>query len=351
MIYGATGYTGRMLAHAARTRGLPLLVGGRDPSRLPALARELGCEHRVARLDELDGALSGVSVLLNAAGPFAATATPVARACIGSGVHYLDVSAEIDAIATLARLGDEAAGRGVMLMPAVGFDVVPSDGLALHVVRRLRGALRLTLAVSGLDLVSRGSARTMLANAGHPIRVRRGGTLVEVAPGASERAFDFGSGPRTSTLVDWADVVTAYYSTGVPDIEIFFEATPAVQAMVAANRTFGTLVSASGFGPLLDAWAGAIPEGPSERERARRSAVIVAEAEDRAGRRTRARLCTPEAYTFTCSAALAVSERVLRGDCERGFQTPARVYGPDFVLSLPGVTREDLDARSTDHER
>jgi short subunit dehydrogenase-like uncharacterized protein len=67
----------------------------------------------------------------------------------------------------------------------------------------------------------------------------------------------------------------------------------------------------------------------------------VAEVEDATGRRVRARLRTPEAYTFTCTTALAILERVLAGDVEPGFQTPARVYGPDFVLPFAGVSRED----------
>jgi len=69
---------------------------------------------------------------------------------------------------------------------------------------------------------------------------------------------------------------------------------------------------------------------------------VVAEAEDGSGRRAVSRLRTPEAYAFTPYAATAVIERVLRDDIEPGFQTPARVYGPDFVLGLPGVVREDL---------
>jgi short subunit dehydrogenase-like uncharacterized protein len=70
--------------------------------------------------------------------------------------------------------------------------------------------------------------------------------------------------------------------------------------------------------------------------------VIVVEAEDGCGGRAVSRLRTPEAYTFTGMSALAVAQRVLAGDLEPGFQTPGRVYGPDFVLSLPGTTREDL---------
>jgi short subunit dehydrogenase-like uncharacterized protein len=72
--------------------------------------------------------------------------------------------------------------------------------------------------------------------------------------------------------------------------------------------------------------------------------AIVAECEGADGRRVRARLTTPEAYAFTGVVAAAIAARVAAGEHEPGFQTPARLFGPDFVLGLPGVAREDCDA-------
>jgi short subunit dehydrogenase-like uncharacterized protein len=85
-----------------------------------------------------------------------------------------------------------------------------------------------------------------------------------------------------------------------------------------------------------------LPEGPSEQERTEREAVIVAEIECVDGTVVRSRMRTPEAFSLTASAATAIAARVIAGDLEPGFQTPARIYGADFPLSLPGVTREDL---------
>jgi len=69
---------------------------------------------------------------------------------------------------------------------------------------------------------------------------------------------------------------------------------------------------------------------------------VWGEVEDAEGRRATSRLATPEGYTFTARAALAVVTRVLTGQAPAGFQTPARAYGPDFVLAIAGVTRTDL---------
>lgn len=342
LLYGATGYTGRLLAHAAKERGLRPILGGRNASLLGGLAMDLGLEHRVASLGTgLEEALHGVGAVLHAAGPFSSTYRPMVEACLRAGVHYLDISGEASTFEGILPYDVEARRRGVMLMPGVGFDVVASDSLAVHVARRLPGARRLRLGISGLELVSRGSFRTVAEGAGRSVLIRRGGVLTGIPPGSRVRDFDYGQGPSPSVAVGWGDVCSAYYSTGIPDIEAYLELTPAVQAMLMAGRWLGGWFQTPEGRALLEFQSRALPAGPAEAQRARRQAILVAEVEDGAGRRAHGRLRTPEAYTFTCAAALSIVERVLARDVEPGFQTPARVYGPDFVLLLPEVSRED----------
>jgi len=351
IIYGATGYTGGLLARAAKQRGLRPILAGRDESKLRALGGELGLEHRVAPLDaRLAGALGGAGVLLNAAGPFSKTALPLVEACLRKRLHYLDLSGEVAVIEAVRALGARAADAKVMLMTGVGFDVVPSDCLAAHVASRLaRGsgpsrASRLSIGVSGLQMVSRGSARTIVDQAGESVSVRRDGAIVGVPPGTLERTFDYGEGERASLAVSWGDVASAFYTTAIPNIEVYWEATAPVRAWSMSSRLFGGFLR----NPLGRSWLGfhaeMLPDGPTDEERARGRAVIVAEADDGEGGKVRARLRTPEAYTLSCSTSLAIAERVAGGDFEIGFQTPARVYGADFVLAFPGVVREDLRA-------
>lgn len=346
-IYGATGHSGQLVARQACERGLRPVLCGRDAVRLEALAGALGLAHRVAPLSDpeaLDAAFRDVRVVLNAAGPFSKTAEAVADACLRAGSHYLDITAEVPAIESLVRRDAEARRRRVMLMPAVGFDVVPSDCLATHVARRLPQAQRLSIAVTNLHFLTRGSAKTLIEGVDFGV-VRRGGALTRVALGSVERSFDFGSGPRPGINVSLGDLVTAYYSTGIPDIETYVEGTPLMRGLLLACRSFGWLLRTAPWQVLLGAGAELLPDEPSAGDHSAENGAmgIVAEAEDGAGRQARARLRTPEAYRFTGTTATAVAERVLAGDLEVGFQTPARVYGSDFVLSLPGVAREDLE--------
>jgi len=344
LVYCATGYSGRLIVDAAIAQGLRPILGGRDARKLAGMAERLGLEYRVARLeepDQLDAALRDLRVVLHAAGPFSQTSRPMVDACLRSGTHYLDIAAEIAVIEALAQRDRAARERGVMLMPGVGFDVVPSDCLAAHVARRLPGARRLALAISGLAFVTRGSAKTFM-EAADSGAVRRDGAIVGTRAGTLRREIDFGAGPRPVLNLSWGDVASAYYTTGIPDIEVYVETTPALEAVAVANQWFGWFLGTGPWQAWLKGHADLLPEGPSAAERAARRVVVVAEATDGRGRRAVSRLATPEVYTFTGMVAPAVARRVVAGDLEAGFQTPARVYGGDFVLSFPGVAREDV---------
>lgn len=345
LIYGATGYTGRLIVEAALARGLHPILAGRDNARVERVAATYGLEYRTASLDDdagLDRCVGDIAVVLLAAGPFSATAAPMARCCLRNAIHYLDVSGECAAIEALVSHGEAARQRGCMVMPGCGFDVVASDCLASHVSRHLPGACHLAIGLSGLVTPTRGSLRTIVEHAGQPVRTRRNGALAAVPPATLRRRFDYGRGDGWSSAVTWGDVATAYYTTGIPDIEVYFEDTATFRAMLLTGRTFGPLLQL----PLAQSWMKAhaqwFPEGPTATERAAHSCVVVAEAETPVGRRWVSRLHTPEAYSLSAQTAAAIAGRVLGGDVEPGFQTPARVYGPDFVLQFDGVTREDV---------
>jgi short subunit dehydrogenase-like uncharacterized protein len=345
IIYGATGYSGQLLTSAAVARGLAPVVCGRNAEKADAVARRWRLSHRAAPVSDPDAlrrAFEGATVVVNAAGPFSKTAAPVLAACLDVGAHYLDITAEVPVIEATAARHDELAGRGLMAMPAIGFDVVPTDCLAAHVARRLPEASRLAIAVTGLEFITRGSAKTLLEAVEFGI-VRRGGVVRQVPLGAVERVFDGGLGPRTCVNVSLGDVATAWWSTGIPDIETYVDGTPLIRWMLASCRAFGWLLGTAPLQAWMGAWADLLPEDPTADDEADRSMEIVVEAEADDGTRARSRLRTPEAYAFTAVTGTEIIRRVLAGDVEPGFQTPSRVYGSDFVLQFDGVERVDLD--------
>lgn len=345
LIYGATGFSGRLATHACLELGMRPVLAGRNADAVAAAARALALEHLSFDLTDparIDAALAGMRVVLHMAGPYSLSARPMVEACLRSGAHYLDITGETQVIEGLARLDRTARERGVMIMPSVGFDVVPSDCLAAYVARSVPDAATLSIAMTSLAFITRGSARTAMEAAGAGIG-RRDGRIVPVALASIERSFDFGDGPRACINCTWGDVANAWYTTGIPDIDVFFEGTPFLRMLLFLASTYAPLLRTAAGQAWLRAHVDMLPEGPSEAKRRSTRMVIVAQASHPDGRRKTARLHTPEAYSFTGIASAHVARRVLGGDVEPGFQTPGRVFGPDFVLALPGVTREDLD--------
>lgn len=347
LVYGATGYTAGLVIERMVGAGLRPILSARNPQALRELAERRGLAHRPASLDDRESlrkALVGVDVLLNLAGPFVATARPAAQTCIEAGVHYLDVAGEVDAFHELSVLHESARQAGVMLMPGVGFDVVPSDCLCAHVASRLGAVRTMRVAISGLELASPGSLRTLVNELGRQTRVVREGVLREVEPGSLGRSFDFGAGARFAVGVSWGDLVTAPITTGAREVETYFEQTPAVAVVLQASRQLSWMYRLPWVRAALARLAPTMSSGPTAEQMASRRATIVVEAEDETGRRGVSRLVTPEAYSLTADTSNNITSRVMSGDYEPGFQTPGRLFGPDFILRFAGVTRVDLDA-------
>lgn len=344
LIYGATGYTGSLIAERAVERGLAPLLAGRNADRLRRLADRLSSPWRAFDLSDpvrVREGLRGARVVLNVAGPFSATARPMVDACLAEGVCYVDVTGEIDVFEALAARDAEAARAGVTILPGAGFDVVPSDCLAGHLKRRQPGAVRLRLTIAGLVGASRGTMKTAVEALGRGPRVRRGGRLVELAR-APAAEVDFGDGPRRTVVVGWGDVSTAWRSTAIPDIEVRFKA--ALPLRLAAKLP-GPVRRGLGSRPaqaLLKRLVERAPSGPSQERREAGHAVILGEAWDAAGRRVASRMRTPEPYALTVASAVEIAKRVRDGEAPAGFQTPSMAFGPDFALVLPGLRREDL---------
>src|SRR5262245_54603425 len=169
LIYGANGYTGSLIAREAVARGQRPVLAGRKAPALGALADERGREPRVFALDDpaaVSAGFRGVRAVLHCAGPFARTSRPMADACLRERVHYLDITGEVAVFEALAARDAEAKAAGVLLLPGVGFDVVPSDCLAAHLKRRLPAATSLALGFSSRGRVSRGTATTVAENLG-----------------------------------------------------------------------------------------------------------------------------------------------------------------------------------------
>jgi short subunit dehydrogenase-like uncharacterized protein len=342
LIYGGTGYTGRLIAEHARDMRCSPVVAGRTAHRVQALAVEMALSERVFGLDDpgvVDDALGDVCVVINAASPFGLTSRPLIESCLRTQTHYLDITGELPVFRDAFGYDGAARKRGIMIMPGVGLGIVASDCVAMHVAACVPNAKYLRIALLRPDSFSRGSFRSALGLSNSQVMIRRNGRLTSVPVGRLQRAFDYGEGERESVAVSWADVFTAYYSTGIRNIEAYFEAGFTSRALYQLGAGVADTLRLAPVQRWLDVATRAWPEGPSPRQRQAEKCVIVAEVEDSWRRRSSARLETPDGYSFTAEAATTIARRIMRGDFLPGFQTPAKMYGADFVLGFKGTRR------------
>jgi short subunit dehydrogenase-like uncharacterized protein len=321
MIYGATGYTGRMAAEHAKAQGLDVVIAGRNRESLESLAAQLGVPYRVFTPDnQAAESLEGIGVLLNFAGPFAQTADALMQACIKVGLDYLDITAEINVYRLAERLGAQAAEAGVMLLPGVGWDVVPTDCLAMHVARRVQDPQALKVALQVAGSMSRGSALSVSEIIGAGLLARVDGLLV-ATPDTKPQHFDFGDGPALCAPLSFGDLVTGWHSTGIPNISMFVHITG----------------DAFPEGDLSQ-----LPDGPSAQQRDAHRARAVAEVMGADGTVARSVIETVNGYSYTPLAAVEAARRVLDGERRPGFETPARVFGVGFAETIAGATITDF---------
>ena len=343
LIYGANGYTGELIVRYAVKRGLKPILAGRNAAKVESLAKQHNLDFQSFALEEtekLDAALREVSFVLHCAGPFSITSKTMVEACLRTGRHYLDITGEIAVFEQMASLDKRAQEANIMIMSGVGFDVVPSDCLALHLKNRLPSATNLTLAFYGLGRISHGTQATMTMNVGKGGAVRRDGKITEVPAAYKTREIDFGEVKKTGVTIPWGDVSTAFHSTGIPNIEVYTIVPPTQLKLLKLSRYLGWLLATQ---PLQKILQSQIPEGgPSDEERKKGKTYLWGEATDEQGNRVEARQQGVEGYTLTALAALKIAEKILDGNFCAGYQTPAKCYGADLILEIEGSARQDV---------
>lgn len=355
MVYGATGYTGRLITAEAVRRGLRPVLAGRNGASLAALAAEHGVTMSAFPLDdpaEVRRALAGIRLVLHCAGPFVLTSAPMVSACLDLGIHYLDITGEIAVFERVLAMGGRARAAGAVLLPGVGFDVVPTDCLAATLARALPEATHLDLAFAAdRGGWSAGTVKTMIESLPALGAVRRDGRIVPVPPGHATLDVPFGDRTRRCVTIPWGDVSTAFHTTGIPNIRTF---APIPERALRTLKMLRPLLPLTGIGAVkraLQRWVERSVTGPDERARAGARAQVWGSVRDARGGEGVARAETPEGYTLTAVAAVECAARVLDGRVEPGAWTPARAFGAGFLASLPGTSVGEVELGVTSSSR
>ena len=346
IIYGANGYTGQLITKYAVSQGLKPILAGRNADSIKALAEENNLEYRIFGLDnpeEMDKTLSEVSLLLHAAGPFIYTAKPMIKACLRNGIHYLDITGEIAVFELASRYDSRSRDKNIVLMPGVGFDVVPTDCMSVYLKEKLPDATLLKLGFGGVGgSVSRGTAMTMIEGLGAGSAERRNGKIIKVPMAKKTMTVDVGGKQYQMMSIPWGDVSTAYHSTGIPNIETYTAVSASALRIARLQRYLGALLRKKWVKQYFRNKVDKRPPGPSDGRRSRARSFVYGQATNEKGDQVAALLHAPEGYTLTAITSVMIARAVLNGEVKSGFQTPAMALGADFIMKVDGVAREDL---------
>ncbi|WP_017327312.1 trans-acting enoyl reductase family protein [Synechococcus sp. PCC 7336] len=328
LIYGATGYMGKLCAREMVKQGLrPILAGRRDTVR--AVAQELGCPASVFNLEdesEIERQLSGVTLAVNLAGPFQRTQKPLIAACLAARCHYIDIAGEVDEMRSAFTFGPEAKRAGIMLMPGAGFGVVPTDIAAYMAKELLPKASKLTILYATEGGASRGTLKTVLKNINQPGVRKVNGEWVIAHPAESSMDFEVAGKTFTGVYNPWrADLFTAGLSTGIDNIQTYTVFPGFIVQMMR-----GRLLWLRNL--ILNQLLGFLPEGPSERQLQQGSTYVMAIAANETESRS-VSLRGPEAYLFTAFCLREIATKILNGNFAAGFQTPS-YFGRALLDSL-----------------
>ncbi len=333
MVYGVNGYSGQLIIERAVMLGMKPLLAGRNQSKVAALAEQYGLSYRIFSIDDIPvDALTDVDLVLNCAGPFSQTAKEMVSACLVQKCHYLDITGEIDVFEWVASQHATALQQGVILCPGVGFDVIPTDCLAIMLKKALPDATHLALGFDSRSGFSPGTAKTSVEALPQGGKIRVSGVLKSVPLAFETRLIDFGAGEKLAMTIPWGDVATAYRSTRIPNIAVYI---PASQGLIKRLRRLNWIkwaLSWSWVQNMLKANVDKKVKGPTKKQRDTLKTQVWGEVINSSGETKTMRMTVANGYQLTAEGAVYVVQQLLKGTDQAGYFTPGMLMGDQLIM-------------------
>lgn len=340
MIYGAYGYTGKLIAEAARYSHHKVTLAGRNQEKINHIATELQLPGQAFDLIDRDAVakhLIEIDVVIHCAGPFSATAEAMMQACIKSGTHYLDITGEISVFERAQSLHSDAEAAGIVLCPGVGFDVIPTDCLAVALKAALPKATHLSLGFDSDSGLSPGTAKTSLEGLAKGNLIRQTGLLQTKPLGSITRTVDFGRGEKHAVSIPWGDVSTAYWSTQIENIEVYIPLSPSKVKHLKRLNWVRPLLNIGWLQSFLKKRIGGSIQGPEQSKRDQQQTWVWGEISNAiTGERKTGYVTTANGYNLTTYGAMAVTNHIAKHGAAGGYYTPATLCGSELVEQLEG---------------
>lgn len=222
-----------------------------------------------------------------------------------------------------------------MLLPGAGFDVVPSDCLAQKLYQQLPEATHLLLAFKADGGLSRGTAKTMVEGATEGQAYRQNDSIKYEVLGKNTREIDFGDKKQLCVAISWGDIVTAYYSTGIPNIDVYTASSTKQISQLRWMHRLRWVMRLNFVKNFLKKLADKRIDGPSEKKRANSKSYLYGNISN-SREEVEGRLVTPNGYTLTAKTSVLIASKILNGDFKPGYQTPATAYGEGLITEVEG---------------
>jgi short subunit dehydrogenase-like uncharacterized protein len=346
VVYGSYGYTGKLIVNLCKAKNLNVVLAGRNAALLQTQSEQTGYAYQIVESNDVEGLkklLTPAALVIHCGGPFRHTAKAMSDACLATQTHYTDITGEYQVFESLALLDAKAKELGLMIMPGTGFDVVPSDCLALHLKSRLPSATHLQLAFTmSKGGLSRGTAKSMTEGLGYGGLIRKDGELTFCALGSKVQEIDFGAFKTKTLCIPWGDISTAWRSTGIPNIEVYTGATDAMIANAKRSKYFNWLLRMQWVKNYMLKKIDKKPAGPSDEKRESGRSFLWGKVWDASGKECVSRLETLSGYSLTAHTAVNIAQKILAGSFKPGYQTPTMAYGADLILEVKTTKRKDL---------
>jgi short subunit dehydrogenase-like uncharacterized protein len=351
VLFGATGYTGRLTAEAMVERGLKPVLAARSQDKLRALAGELGGDLESATADVSDppsvaALVERGDVLVTTVGPFVRWGQPAAAAATTVGAHYIDSTGEPPFIREVfERYGPPAEQAGVAMLTAFGYDWVPGNlagGLALERAGELATRVDLGYFITGGGAsLSGGTKASTVGAVGHPSFAFRDGRIQTERSAKRVRSFRVGSKERPGISVGGSEhFALPRVAPRLREVNAYLGwFGPASRAMQVFSAGTSLAMKAPGVGKLYEAAGERVVQGstggPDAEERSKSGSHTVAIAYDAAGRPlSEVHVSGVNVYTFTGRMLAWGADRAAAGALRGvGALGPVDAFGLDELVA------------------
>jgi short subunit dehydrogenase-like uncharacterized protein len=333
LIYGASGYTGKLLAAALLKNGITPILAGRS-NTIREIGQKLKCPVKIFDLSKQNDIVSNleeVMLLVNLAGSFSHSQKPLIEACLLAKTHYIDIAGEVPEMETAFSYDLQAQKAGILILAGAGFGVVPTDIAANLAKNQLPDANSLVIAYATEGGASRGTLKTVLKDINKQGVIRKNGKLIAAMP-ASEQDYNFSFGKKQFKAVynPWrADLFTAFISTNVSNISTY-----SVFPSFVVSMMRGKLLWLRNL--LLNHLINFLPEGPSEKELLNGRTYIEVIATNLSGKTAKVQIEGLEAYDFTTQILVQICKSILNRQVVAGAKTPFQ-FEPKLLEKIEGV--------------